>query len=226
MLRGLAFDIAHTLSTSVLLLSFALLYQRRMPAVISAFALQVLCVAAAAAWQGWVQGAPQLYWTAAIALVKAMIVPYALHRIVVRLGIHRTVETALSVNLTLLAGVGLVALAILLVLPIAPRSGGMTRENLALALSVVLIGLLTMITRRNAVTQVIGFLSLENGLVLAAVGVHGMPLVVEISVAFSILVAFIVFGMFFFRIRERFDTLDLQYLETFRGDFQHGGENR
>ena len=218
MLRGLAFDIAHTLSTSVLLLSFALLYQRRLPAVISAFALQVLCVAAAAAWQGWVQGAPQLYWTAAIALVKAMIVPYALHRIVVRLGIHRTVETALSVNLTLLAGVGLVALAILLVLPIAPRSGGMTRENLALALSVVLIGLLTMITRRNAVTQVIGFLSLENGLVLAAVGVRGMPLVVEISVAFSILVAFIVFGMFFFRIRERFDTLDLQSIESFRGE--------
>ena len=226
MLRGLAFDIAHTLSTSVLLLSFALLYQRRLPAVISAFALQVLCVAAAAAWQGWVQGAPQLYWTAAIALVKAMIVPYALHRIVVRLGIHRTVETALSVNLTLLAGVGLVALAILLVLPIAPRSGGMTRENLALALSVVLIGLLTMITRRNAVTQVIGFLSLENGLVLAAVGVRGMPLVVEISVAFSILVAFIVFGMFFFRIRERFDTLDLQFLENFRGDSRPGGENR
>jgi hydrogenase-4 component E len=83
-----------------------------------------------------------------------------------------------------------------------------------------------MITRRNAVTQVIGFLSIENGLVLAAVGVKGMPLVVEISIAFSVLVAFIVFGMFFFRIRERFDTLDLQYLENFRGDFQHGGENR
>jgi hydrogenase-4 component E len=75
-----------------------------------------------------------------------------------------------------------------------------------------------MITRRNAVTQVVGFMSLENGLVLAAVGVQGMPLVVEMSIAFSVLVACIIFGMFFFRIRERFDTLDLQYLESFRGD--------
>lgn len=226
MLRGLAFDIAHTLGTSVLLLSFALLYQRRLPAVINGFAVQSLLVAAAAAWQGFVQDSSHLHWTAVIALAKAVIVPIALHRIVRRLGIHRTIETALSVNLTLLAGVGLVALSILLVLPIVPHAGGMTRETLALALSVVLIGLLMMITRRNAVTQVLGFLSMENGLVLAAVGVRGMPLVIEISIAFSVLVAFIVFGMFFFRIRERFDTLDLQYLESFRGDFQHGGENR
>jgi len=225
MLRGIAFDIAHTLSTSVLLLSFALLYQRRLPAILNAFAIQILLVAAAAAWQGHMQDSPHLYWTAVIALAKAVIVPTALHRMVRQLGIHRAVETVLSVNLTLLMGVALVALAILLVLPIN-MTGAMTRENLALALSVVLVGLLIMITRRNAVTQVVGFLSIENGLVLAAVGVKGMPLVVEISIAFSVLVAFIVFGMFFFRIRERFDTLDLQYLENFRGDFHHGGENR
>jgi len=75
-----------------------------------------------------------------------------------------------------------------------------------------------MITRRNAITQVVGFMSLENGLVLAAVGVKGMPLVVEMTIAFSLLVAFILFGMFFFRIRERFDTLDLQSIESFRGE--------
>jgi hydrogenase-4 component E len=82
----------------------------------------------------------------------------------------------------------------------------------------VLLGLLMMITRRNAVTQVVGFMSLENGLILAAVGVRGMPLVVEMSVAFSVMVAFIIFGIFFFHIRERFDSLDLHYLETFRGE--------
>jgi hydrogenase-4 component E len=221
MLYGLDFDIAHTLSTSVLLLSFALLYQRRLSGVLEAFALQAIFVAAAAAWQAWSRAAPELYITAAIALgFKAIMIPLALGHIVRRLGIHRTVETVLGVNLTLLAGVGLVALSILLVFPVTFASGNVTRENLTLALSVVLIGLLMMITRRNAVTQVIGFMSLENGLVLAAVGVKGMPLVVEGSVAFSVLIAFIVFGMFFFRIRERFDTLDLQYLESFRGDRQ------
>jgi hydrogenase-4 component E len=219
MLRGLEFDIAHTLSTSVLLLSFALLYQRRTAGVLEAFAVQAVLVAAAAAWQAYTQAAPHLYITAGIALVfKAMIVPLTLARIVRRLDIHRTIETVLGVNLTLLAGVGLVALSILLVFPVTYSSGAMTRENLALALSIVLNGLLMMITRRNAVTQVVGFMSLENGLVLAAVGVRGMPLVVEMSVAFSVLVAFIIFGMFFFRIRERFDTLDLQYLERFRGE--------
>jgi len=75
-----------------------------------------------------------------------------------------------------------------------------------------------MITRRNAITQVVGFMSLENGLILAAIGVKGMPLVIEMSIAFSVMVAFIIFGIFFFHIRERFDTLDLQYIETFRGD--------
>jgi hydrogenase-4 component E len=218
-MRGLVFDIAHTISVSVLLLSFALLYQRRIMGVLNAYALQALTVAAAAAWQAYSQDAPQLYVTAAITLVfKGMILPYALRRIVVRLGIHRAIETVIEVNATLLAGVGLVALSILLVFPIAHASVALTRENLAIALSIVLLGLLMMITRRNAVTQVVGFMSLENGLVLAAVGVQGMPLVVEMSIAFSVLVACIIFGMFFFRIRERFDTLDLQYLESFRGD--------
>jgi hydrogenase-4 component E len=122
----------------------------------------------------------------------------------------------------MLAGVGLVALSIMLVFPVTAESAALTRENLALALSIVLLGLLMMITRRNAVTQVVGFMSLENGLVLAAVGVRGMPLVVEMSIAFSVLIAFIIFGMFFFRIRERFDTLDLAFLESFRGESRHG----
>lgn len=214
-----AYDLAHLLAGTALLLSFALLYQRRLFAVLGAFALQALVIAGAAAWQAWVQTAPHLYITAGIALVfKAIVIPLALHRIVQTLEIHRTVETALGIGLTMIVGVGLVALSILLMLPITIESTMLTRETLALALSIVLLGLLMMITRRNAVTQVVGFMSLENGLILAAVGVEGMPLVVEMSVAFSVMVAFIIFGIFFFHIRERFDTLDLHYLEAYRGE--------
>jgi hydrogenase-4 component E len=203
----------------VLLAGFAVLYQRRLLGVFRAFALQSLAVAAAAAWQAYSQEAPHLYVTAAIAfLLKAVAAPVALAWIVRRLDIHRTVETAVGIGPTMLAGVGLVALATLLVLPVTVSAAALTRETLAVALSVVLIGFLVMITRKNAVTQVVGFMSLENGLVLAAVGVKGMPLVVEMSIAFSVLVAFILFGMFFFRIRERFDTLDLQSIESFRGE--------
>jgi len=110
----------------------------------------------------------------------------------------------------------LVALSIVVVLRVTGDASMLAREDLAFALSVVLLGLLMMVTRRNAVSQVVGFMSLENGLILAATGAKGMPLVVEISVAFSVLVAFIVIGIFLFRIRERFDTVDLQALDDVR----------
>jgi hydrogenase-4 component E len=213
------YDIAHLLGALVLLLSFALLYQRRLFALIKMFAIQSTALAAAAAWQGYIQDAPHLYVTAVLALcMKAIIIPVALHRIIVKLNIERTVDTALGVGPTMIAGVSLVTLSILLVLPVTAEVTALTREDLALALSVVLLGLLTMITRRNAIGQVVGFMSLENGLILAAVGVQGMPLIVEMLVAFAVMVAFIIFGVFFFHIRERFDTLDLHNLETFRGE--------
>lgn len=221
MLQALSYDLAHLIGATVLMAGFSLLYQRRLFAVLNTFSFQALALAAAAAWQAHVQNAPHLYVTAGVALVfKAMIVPFALHWLVEKLGIHRTVETALSIGWTMIIGVALVALSILLVLPVTAKAAALTRESLALAMSVVLLGMLMMITRRNAVTQVVGFMALENGLILAAVSAKGMPLVVEISVAFSVLVAMALFGIFFFRIRERFDSLDLNYLETFRGDRQ------
>jgi hydrogenase-4 component E len=214
----LDYDLAHLLGAGVLVLSFMLLYQRRISAVISTYATQALVLTAAAAWQGWVQQAPQLYVTACITLlVKGFLLPVALHRMVRRLAIHRAVETALGIFPSMLLGVALVALAILVVLPTTLASQALTREDLALALSVVLLGVLMMITRRNALTQTIGFLSLENGLILGAVGVSGMPLVVELSVAVLVLVAFTLSGVFFFRIRERFDSLDASHLDRVGG---------
>jgi hydrogenase-4 component E len=166
-----------------------------------------------------VQDAPHLYITAAIALAfKAIVIPVALHRIVQRLGIHREIETVVGIGLTMLSGIGLVALSMVVMLQVTAEADPLAREDLAFALAVVLIGLLLMTARRNAVSQVVGFMSLENGLILAATGAKGMPFVVEISVAFSVLIAFIVVGIFLFRIRERFDTVDVQALDRFRGE--------
>jgi hydrogenase-4 component E len=218
-MHGLSFDIAHLLAGSVVLLSFLQLYQDRLTALINVFAAHALVLALSVAWQAFVQGAPHLYITAAIALLfKAIAIPYGLRRIVVQLGIHREIENVVGVGLAMLAGMGLVALSMVLMLRVTPGADPLAREDLAFALSAVLIGLLVMVTRRNAVSQVVGFMSLENGLVLAATGARGMPLVVEISVAFSVLIAFIVIGIFLFRIRERFDTVDMQALDKFRGE--------
>jgi hydrogenase-4 component E len=218
-MRGLTFDIAHLLAGSLVLVSFLQLYQDRLYALLNMFALHAFVLALSVAWQAYVQDAPHLYLTALIALVfKAVIIPVTLHRIIVRLGIHREIETAVSVGLTMMAGIGLVALSMVVMLRVTPGADALAREDLAFALSVVLLGLLIMVTRRNAVSQVVGFMSLENGLVLAATGAKGMPLVVEISVAFSVLIAFIVIGIFLFRIRERFDSVDIQAMDRFRGE--------
>jgi hydrogenase-4 component E len=216
---GIDFDIAHLLAGSLVLVSFVLLYQDRMYALINVYAVHAIVLALSVAWQALVQDAPHLFVTAAIALAfKAIVIPTALHRIVARFGIHRQIEAVGGVGLTMLAGMALVALSMVVMLRVTAEADPLAREDMAFALSVVLLGLLMMVTRRNAVSQVIGFMSLENGLVLAATGARGMPLVVEISVAFSILIAFIVIGVFLFRIRERFDTVDVQALDRFRGD--------
>ena len=213
------FDIAHMLAGGLVLLSLALLYQDRMFGLLNVFALQAVVLAASVAWQGYIQRAPHLYITALIALVlKAFIIPVALRRMVVRLGIHRRIEAVVGIGPTMLAGMALVALSMVVMLKATATADPLAREDLAFALSVVLLGLLMMVTRRNAVSQVVGFMSLENGMILAATGAKGMPLVVEISVAFSVLIAFIVFGIFIFRIRERFDTVDVAALDAFRGE--------
>lgn len=219
-MNAIEFDIAHLLAGGLVLVSFMMIYQDRLYALLNVFALHAVVLAAAVGWQAYIQDANHLFVTAVIALVfKAIAVPWALHRIVQRLGIHREVETVVSVGLTMLAGIGLVTLSIVLMLQLTVSSENpLAREDLAFALSVILLGLLMMVTRRNAVSQVIGFMSLENGLILAAAGAQGMPFVVEISVAFSVLIAMIVIGVFLFRIRERFDTVDVSALDAFRGE--------
>jgi hydrogenase-4 component E len=216
---NLNFDIAHLFAGGLVLVSFMMLYQDRLYALINVYALHALMLTLSVAWQAEVQHAPHLFITAIIALgFKAVFIPLALHRIVRRLGIHRDIETVVGIGPTMLFGIGLVALSMVVVLRVTEQADPFAREDLAFALSVLLLGLLLMVSRRNAVSQVIGFMSLENGLVLAATGARGMPLVVEISVAFSIVIAFIVIGVFLFRIRERFDTVDVSALDEYRGD--------
>jgi len=214
-----AYEISHLLAGVMLVVSFALLYQQRIASVLNAFAAQSITLALAVAWAAWTEDRPDLFITATIAfLLKGVVIPLALHRTVTRLGVHREVEKVVGVGMALLVGLALCGLAQALVVKIAPVAAGLARDQLALAMAIVLLGFLMMIVRRNAVTQVVGFMSMENGLILAATGAQGMPLVVEVSVAFSVLIALFVFAVFVFRIRERFDTIDIEALDRMRGD--------
>jgi hydrogenase-4 component E len=214
-----AYEISHLLSGVMLVTSFALLYQQRIAAVLNAFAAQSIVLALAVAWAAWSSNRPDLFITALIAFtLKGIVIPVALRRTVTRLGIHREVEKVVGVVPPCWSGWRS---------PASPRrwssrsrqgTASHAREELALALAIILLGFLMMIVRRNAVTQVVGFMSMENGLILAATGARGMPLVVEVSVAFSVLIALFVFAVFVFRIRERFDTVDIEALDRMRGD--------
>jgi len=142
------------------------------------------------------------------------LLPIALRRIIHRFNLIRAVETVMPVGLSMMIGVALIGVAVMAVLPPSLSAVTLTREGLAIALSIVLLGLLVMTTRRNALSQVIGFLSTENGLVLAAIGMPGMPFVAELSVALLVLLALLVVGVFVFQLREHFETLDLGGIEA------------
>jgi hydrogenase-4 component E len=205
----------------MLVCSFTLLYQDRIFAVLNTFAAQAIMLSLAVAWQAYVQHSPDLFITAAMAFgLKGIVIPITLNRMILRLGIHRDVDQVVNVGVAMFLGLGLTSLALLLVLKVTPGAASFTREGLALALAIILLGFLQMIIRRNAVTQIVGFMSIENGLILAATGARGMPLVVEVSVAFSVLIALFVFAVFVFRIRERFDSLNIESLESVRGTQQ------
>lgn len=211
---SLSFSLAHLLGGVILLCAFSLLSQRRLAAMITLYQLQALTLAAAAIWQGYAQSEVNLYLTGVITLaLKGLLLPFALRQIVLRFNLVRAVETAMPMALSMVLGVGLIGIAVMISLPSTSGALTLTREDVAGALSVVLLGLLVMTSRRSALAQIIGFLSMENGLVLAAIGMPGMPFVAEFSVALLVLLAFLVVGIFLLRIREHFDTLDVTGIE-------------
>ena len=193
---GLPSDTVPLLGGAALVLSFMLLHQRRVRACVAAGALQGWVVALAAAWQGWVQAEPQLYGTAVVTLaISGVLLPLTLARIAERRGLPDAAELALGVFASMLVGLLLAALAILVVRPATLSAATPTREDLALALSVVLLGLAMMIIWRNALLQVVGSLALGNGLILAVVAVPGMPMVLELAVAVLAMEVLAVLGM-------------------------------
>ena len=209
------------LSAALLLLSsFAMLSQRRILSLVNLFALQGAVLSVSTAIVAHTSGAHHLYASALLSLVlKVILLPWILHRLIRRLNVRWDTETELNIPTTMLIGILVVVFAFALAQPIAQLSSAVTRSTLGIALAVVLLSFLMMITRRKAISQVIGFLAMENGLFFAATSAtYGMPMVVELGVALDVLVGTLILGVFFFQIREQFDSLDLQHLERLKED--------
>jgi hydrogenase-4 component E len=202
----------------VLLTSFIMLAQPRIVPLIHGFAWQGALLALTTALVAYVSGHTHLYISAALTMVlKAALIPWLLHRLAVRLKIHRDIEVLRFPSLTLLAGAALVVFSYYVVLPIVQLAETSTRNTIAISQAVVLLGMLLMVVRKKAIAQVIGFMSIENGLFFAAVAsTYGMPMVVELGIAFDVLVAAVLFGVFFFQMRSSIDSLDVDRLNRLR----------
>ena len=204
----------------LLIRAFAMISQRRILSLIHLFTIQGATLVLATTVVGYVTHQPHLYLSAAVTfLLKVLLIPWLLHRVIDRLGIRWDVETLINIPTTMLIGIGVVIFAFNLAIPIAHLSSALAGGTLGIALACVLLSFLMMITRAKAVPQVIGFLAMENGLFFAATSAtYGMPMVVELGIALDVLVGILILGVFLFHIREQFDSLDISHLEKLKED--------
>lgn len=219
MLRShLDLELLKLLAAGMLLLSFAMLSTRRTQHLISLFAWQGAVLFLSTVLVARDAGLTELYFSAALTLLlKVIALPLILHFLIRSLGAQWDNERLVNIPVTMLVGLVLVIFAFGLAQPISLLATTITRHTIGIALAVIFLSFLMMITRRKAVTQVIGFLAMENGLFFAATSAtYGMPMVIELGIALDLLVAVFILGIFFFQIREQFDSLDLHHLESLR----------
>ena len=202
----------------LLLLAFAMLAQRRILSLVNLFAAQGLVLVLSTLVVAWSTHQTHLYYSALLTLLlKVLFLPWIMHRLIRALNVRWDVETLINIPVTMLIGIVLVIFAFNLAAPISQFAGTITKATLGIAIACILLSFLMMITRRKAVSQVIGFLTMENGLFFAATSAtYGMPLVVELGIALDVLVGALIFGVFFFHIRETFESLDIHHMEKLK----------
>jgi hydrogenase-4 component E len=217
----IGFQLINLLAAILLLLAFAMLAQRRVVSLIDLFAAQGFVLALSTAVVAYTTAQPHLYQSTALTLLlKVFLLPWLLHRLVRKLDVRWEFEGLINIPTTMLIGIVLVVFSFNLALPISQLANTVTRSTLGIAMASIMLSFLMMITRRKAIPQVVGFLSMENGLFFAATSAtYGMPMVVELGIALDVLVGMLILGVFFFQIREQFDSLDLKHFETLR---EHG----
>ena len=219
-MHGFATQIINFLAAILLLVSFAMLSQRRILSLIHLYTLQGLTLVSANVVLGFVTADTHLYISAMLTLVlKVGVIPWILYRLVQRLNVKADVESLLNIPATLLIGIVLVIVAFNVASPVSQLASSVARGTLGIALACVLLSFMMMITRAKAIPQVIGFLSMENGLFFAAsAATNGMPMIVELGIGLDVLVGILILGVFMFQIREQFDSLDIHHLEKLKDD--------
>lgn len=205
-------------SALLLLTCFGIVAQRRLSACVDLFALQSVFLSLTVTLVAFLTGVHHIYIAAALTIViKAIVIPRILKKVIERLNVSRELVMNINVPASLLISGVLVMIAFLITQPIIRFGHLLTRDSLAIALAIVLIGFFTMIARQKAVTQMIAFLVMENGLFLGATAAtYGMPLIVELGVFFDVLVAALIAGIYTNRLQDAFDSVDTARLSELK----------
>jgi hydrogenase-4 component E len=193
--------------------------QKALVVAIRLYGLQSLLLGAVGVTMGLAEHRSHLFVTAGLTIVlKAALIPWFLLRVIDRVGIRREIEPYVNVPTSLIACLALTIVGYRVSLGMAGASQGVPHQIIGVALSMVLMGLFLMVTRRKALTQILALLTIENAVFLAAVGAtSGMPLVVELGISFDVILAVLVLGVLVHRIVDRFESMDTSRLSSLRG---------
>jgi hydrogenase-4 component E len=211
--------IANLLSFLFLLMSFLLIVRNSLAGQVRMFAVQSGILAALAGVVASFGGRLELFGVAGVfTIIKVIVIPNVLNRTVARIGMQRAVAPYLGTSATLAVCAVLVVIAFTAMSPITGSDPLPTADGIPLAFAGVLIGLFTTVNRRRALTQILGFLMLENSIfMIALLATYGVPLIVEIGVFLDVLVAVLILEVFVYRIKQNFDSIDVKQLGVLRG---------
>jgi hydrogenase-4 component E len=212
-------DVLILCAAGMLVSAFLTVGQKALFTAIRLYAAQSVLLAIAAVAMAVAEGREHLYVMAALTVtLKGMLIPWFLMRVIDRIGIHREVEPFLNVPASLLICLGLTVVGYRVSTGFPEGTQGVTHHLIGVALSMLLIGLFLMVTRKKAVTQILALLTVENAVFLIVLGVTtGMPLVVELGIAFDVMMAVLVLGILVHRIVDRFESMDVSRLSKLKG---------
>jgi hydrogenase-4 component E len=215
----LASQLITLLAAGMLVIQLLMVVQGMLLTNIRLFALQSLMLAAIAAIIAFFHNATHVYWVAGLTLVgKVLFLPWLLNRQVRRMQIEQEMAPLLNSFASMLLCGGFTLLGYVVARPFTSLDR-LGNNTLGVAITLLLIGFFLMFNRRKAITQVLALLTVENGVMLAAVALttYGMPLVVELGIFFDVMVAVMVLGLLVYRIRETFSSMDVSKLNELKG---------
>jgi hydrogenase-4 component E len=206
-------------AAGMLVTAYLMVGQKALFTTIRLYGVQSALLAVVAVTNALSEGRSELFVTAALTVtLKGLLITWFLMKVIDRIGIHREIEPFLNVPASLLVCLGLTVVGYRVSTGFPEGARGASHHVIGVALSMLLIGLFLMVTRKKAITQILALLTVENAVFLVAVGVtSGMPFIVEFGISFDVILAVLVLGILVQRIVGRFESMDVSRLSKLKG---------